>query len=346
MAKVTSKEIAELAEVSVSTVSLVLNNKPGVGENTRKRVLEILAAENIYPKHPNEGSSEETICFCKIISHGHILNDRHNVFISEYIDGVVQEARNHNVRVEIFTYENTDTREVLSDLLKKNHVVGYIFLSTELSVKDINILNSLKTPHVFLDANYPFEPGHFVTMDNSYMVHQAIEYLYAIGHTSIGMITASGCSNFECRERAYRQSIQALSLPILEKDVFSVHSSLTVAYEELKEAFSARNKNDLPTAIFACNDLLAIGAIRALGELEIRVPSDISIVGFDDLPTSSLIHPSLTTLSVPKVSIGRLSVKLLFDQRAGSDGYQSQKYILGGFLIKRDSVKPRGAGLK
>ncbi|MBN2884100.1 MAG: LacI family DNA-binding transcriptional regulator [Clostridia bacterium] len=339
MGKITSKIIAEQAGVSVSTVSLVLNNKPGVGKKTRDKILRILMDNDIHPKNSESEILEDAICFCKIIKHGHILNDRHNIFISEYIDGVVREAKNRNIRVEMLTYENAVVSEVLIDLKRKNHFIGYIFLATELSIDEIHFLNSLEVPHVFLDANYPFEEGRFVTMDNSYMVYQAIEYLHRMGHTSIGMITARGCSNFQCREVAFRQAIHSLGLTLSEENVFSVHSSLTVAYDELRKEFSKKKKTSLPSALFACNDLLAIGALHALHELNIRVPEDISLVGFDDLPTSSLIQPSLTTMSVPKVSIGRLAVNLLFDQNMEGDQYESQKYLLGGKLVERNSVK-------
>lgn len=339
MGKITSKEIARLAGVSVSTVSIVLNNKSGVGDETRKRVLDILASHGIFPKSSGYASSRGVIRFCKIVKHGHIINDRHNVFISEYIDGVIDEAKSIDLSVEVATYQDVPIAEVVQDLAKSPSITGCILLCTELSEDELALFSSLPMPHVFLDAIYPYANGSFVTMDNAGMVFEAIRYLQTCGHTNIGMFTSTGCSNFSARERAFVDSLRQLGLPCDNRFIIPVQSTHQGSYEDTK-TFLTQNNNDLfPTAFFACNDIVAIGAIRALQERGYNVPERVSVIGFDDLPISSLLSPALTTLSVPKLALGRLAVRVLLDEWKPISLVASQKSILGGMLIHRASVK-------
>lgn len=338
MEKITSKEIAKLAGVSVSTVSIVLNNKPGVGMETREKVLDILSDHGIFPKSIGV-STQGTIRFCKIVKHGNIINDRHNVFISEYIDGVVEEAKQHDYSVEVSTYNGVPIQDVAEELSRSVGLFGCILLSTELSEEDIQVLSSIPIPHVFLDALYMYKPGAFVTMDNHSMVFQAIEYLKACGHKKIGMLNSVGCSNFSCRREAFEMAIKKLGLVFDDSLVFSVKSTHLDSFEDMKRLLSSMSLEDLPTAFFACNDIVALGAIRALQAYGIQVPQDISVVGFDDLPHSSLITPSLTTMSVPKIAIGQLSVRVLMEENISRVSIFSQKHSIGGDLIRRGSVK-------
>jgi len=339
VAKMTSKEIAKLAGVSVSTVSLVLNNRPGVGEETRSRVLNILNSHGVFPKAVHNHSKRDVIRFCKIVRHGHILNDRHSMFISEYIEGVVQEAKKTGLSVEVATYENYPIGQIVQDLASRSSQAGSILLATELSQEDITLFKTLKTPHVFLDANYPGEEGSFVTMDNERMVYDALRYLSEAGHRRIGMFTSSGCSNFEAREAAFRSARAILTRETEETQVIPVQSTHDGSYGDIRSFLTDHEGASLPTAFFACNDIVASGAIRALQAQGYRVPDDVSIIGFDDIPVSSLLNPPLTTLSVPKVELGRVSVRLLLNEWNRDSHISSQRSLLGGQLIERESVR-------
>ncbi len=338
MGKITSRDIAKLAGVSVSTVSLVLNNKPGVGEETRSRIQKILTAHGIVPRS-GIAAGREVIRFCKIIRHGGILNDRHTGFISEYIDGVVEEAAQYGMSVEVATYEQNDIHEVMQEIEDATGPFGAILLSTELSEEEVSLFSSLKSPHVFLDANYPFAKGSFVTMDNEAMVFEAVRFLAASGHRTIGMFAAAGCSNFAAREKAFKDSQERLSLNLDESSLLSIRSTHQGSYEDVSLFLENGGKDSLPTSFFACNDTVASGAIRALHEKGFRVPDDISVIGFDDLPVSSLLTPPLTTLSVPKLEMGRVAVRVLLNEWHTDSHVPSQKNLLGGTLIHRSSVK-------
>jgi LacI family transcriptional regulator len=340
LGKVTSKEIAQLAGVSVSAVSIVLNNKPGVSEETRKRILHILSEHGIFPKATNlVDEANGIIRFCKIVKHGRIINDKHNVFLSDYIDGVVEESKRRGYIVEFATYNTNRVSEVVAELKKVKGLYGVIVLATELDSDDITLFEELEISYVFLDAMFQFSPGSFVTMDNQGMVFEAVQYLKSCGHRSIGMLVATGCSNFSQRREAFELSLKQLGIDFNPQHVFTISSIHEDALKEMQEILDHMDRKALPSAFFACNDMVAIGAMQAIHAARLRIPEDISIVGFDDLPAATVVTPSLTSMSVPKFDIGRAAVSLLLDseQRAFPNDV-SHKVVIGGHLVKRGSV--------
>jgi len=337
LSKVTSKEVARLAGVSVSTVSIVLNGKPGVSEQTRNKVLNILEKHGYNVSNKNKVQSKEGIIrFYRVAKHGHIINNRHNVFINDYTEGIIDEAKMHNFTVEMITFGiNSTVEEVVNDIRNSSNISGCIILATELSKDDIKQFYGLSTPVVFLDAIYDFMPFDFVTMDNLNMTYDIVNYLFKTGHRQIGMLYEPiGCSNFEMRKKAFCLSLKELGIKVNENHIIPISSTYDGAYYDMKK--SLKKGIQLPTAYFACNDMVAIGAIRALKESEILVPKDISIVGFDDLPVSSVFTPPLTTMTVPKHEIGRSSVITLLNRISFND-YTSKKVLLGGKIVKRKS---------
>lgn len=338
MGKITSRDIAKMAGVSVSTVSIVMNRKNGVSDETRERVLNILAENGIFPHGNAQSSGGGILRFCKIAKHGNIINNRHTVFIADYIDGIVEEAKRLNYSVEFATFNMIPIAEVVDNLRGAHGVAGYIILSTELSEDDILKFSSLPTPVVFLDAMFPYMPGAFVTMDNYGMVYDVLSYLSSLGHRRIGMLAAEGGSNFLCRRLAFCQGMKALGLELDENLIFVLNSTHSGSYEDMKTVLE-RGSLKTPIAFFACNDMVAIGAVRALSEYHLKVPEDVSIIGFDDLPASSLVSPALTSVSVPKREIGMRSVRMLVDRVSGDCQLNSERCVLGGNLVVRSSVR-------
>jgi LacI family transcriptional regulator len=332
----TSKKIAQLAGVSVSTVSIVLNGKPGVGGKTRDRILAILKENGISLSGKRYLPNNGVFRLYRIAKHGHIINERHNVFISDYTDGIIEEAKLYNYAVEVSTHNSPNIRNLCDTIRSSNGISGCIILSTELSPEDFGEFSALNIPVVFLDAYYEHIAGDFVTMDNANMTYNAVRHLKDAGHTKIGMLYAVGASNFDIRYKSFLRVISDLKLPLREEWLVKVGSTHESSYNDVLEALNSRKK--LPTAYFSCNDIIAIGGIRAFQEKGFKVPDDISIIGFDDLPVSSIVDPPLSTMWVPKHEIGRLSVRMLFDRIANRE-YKYQKYLLGGELINRKTIK-------
>jgi LacI family transcriptional regulator len=336
----TSREIARLVGVSVSTVSIVLNGKPGVSEGTRARIIDVLE-QNGYVHGGRDPVMLKggVIRFCKIAKHGQIVNDRHNMFISDYIEGIVEEAKLHGLNVEVATFNDASLRNVYENISNSPNLTGCIILATELSRDDIAIFESLDVPLVFLDAMFEFSSHDFITMDNVKMTFDMVRHLWELGHRKIGMLYAEGGSNLEQRKIAFPRVLSELNLPFHEEWVFRIGSTHETARSDMLHHL--HKKNDLPTAFFAANDMVAMGAIAAFQSASYKIPEDISIGGFDDIPLASFVAPQLTTISVPKFDIGRLSVSVLLSKIKKCATYPSQKSVLSGeLLIRQSTSKP------
>lgn len=337
LAKLTSKKIAELAGVSVSTVSIVLNNKNGVSQETRARILSLLSENGITPKASARKQAEKhgTIRFFRLRKHGNIVNERHNDFLADYICGIVDEAKVHGYVVEVTTSDLNSFDSLFSDLSRNSNISGCIILSTELDLEDVMRFSTLPIPHVFLDACFDEVEENFVTMDNVGMIRSALSRLIGLGHERITMFSATSCKNFDDRHEAYLKTMEEHSF---KSEVVNVHSTLNAAYEDTLMFLSGKDKSQLPTAIITSNDVIAFGAVKALLNRGYSIPGDVSVVGFDDLPMSSLLEPQLSSLSVPKVAMGRAAVDLLVSRMEGKNPQVGEKRYMYGPLVERQSI--------
>lgn len=332
MTKLTSKEIAKMVGVSPSAISIVMNNRKGVSNETRNKVLGVLEENNIAPKAKN--LSRSVIKFCKIEKHGQIINNHHDVFISDYFNGIVEESQVLGMSAEFESFSIGSMKEIRKELESEQGVAGYIILGTELEAEDIMELSPLSTPHIFLDTYWPFCDETFITMDNFSMVFDVIKELKKLGHSSIGMFTSYGCGNFVCRESAFLESMTNLFGGYDRSLIVPVSSTHIGSYQDVLEYL--KTDPTLPTAFFCCNDIVAIGAQKAFQERGYCIPTQILLIGFDDLPSSSLVFPPLPTVSVPKKEIGGECANILYRKIHNPSCRKiSQKVFVAGKLIMR-----------
>jgi LacI family transcriptional regulator len=331
------RDIAERADVSIATVSLVLNNKPGVGDDTRQRILKI--AEQLQYTGLRGGtpfSQRGTIRFLKIVRHGHTVNRDHNVFISDYIDGIVQTAKEKHYKTEIATFKTTPIDDIAATIRMQRDLAGAIVLGTELSRADIMNFSAIDTPLVFIDTFLDYAPFDFVDMNNEDSVFRVIEMFLSYGHEAIGFVRSTvKTRNFWLRDRAFQNAMSFLNRAVDPQFVFDADSTFDGAYQDMKRYLS--DGATLPTALFCTNDIMAFGVLKALREHGVRVPEDVSVAGFDDLPTAALMDPPLTSIAVSKREIGSTALRRL-DARINEPGMPPAKIVIGGTLVERKSV--------
>jgi len=339
-------DIAAVAGVSSATVSLVLNNRPGVGSETRTRILEIARSlEYDLERSRNLAHVKgTTIRFLKVARHGHVVNDDHAVFISNYINGLSLEAHNLKISLEIMAF-NGGPLEALVSAAQGPGIAGSIILATEMMPEEIRSFRDVPTPIVFIDNYDDGEGFNFVDMNNKESVFIAVSHFVDRGHREIGMVTSDvNTPNFHMRTAAFGEALQRFSIPRRSEFVFHVDSTFAGASKDMS-AILARGA-ELPTALFCVNDIVAFGCIRALRDAGLRVPDDISVVGFDNLPASAMMDPPLTTIEVSKVEIGRMAVRTLYDSMTSDQRQHPVKLLVSGELVERASVKalpPSGA---
>jgi LacI family transcriptional regulator len=332
-------DIASVAGVSPATVSLVLNNKPGVSPDTRSRILELARSLEYDLERSNNlaHGKAATIRFLKVARHGHTVNDDHAIFIANYINGLSLEARSLKLTLEIMTI-NGGPAEALVSATEDPGIAGAIVLATEMTSKEIRLFKRVNTPLVFIDNYDETEGFNFVDMNNKESVLIAISHFMEHGHREIGMATSDVATpNFQMRTAAFNEALQRFSLPSRGDFIFHVDSTYAGALRDMSGILTSGAK--LPTALFCVNDIVAFGCIRALKDAGIRVPEDISIIGFDNLPASAMVDPPLTTIEVSKVEIGRLAMRTLYNDITLDLHQHPVKQLVSGELVERLSVK-------
>lgn len=333
------KDIAAVAKVSPATVSLALNDKPGISKTTRKKILEIAQTlrDERNKKQVLAQVTRGAIRFLKIVKHGQIVNHDHEVFIARYIDGLEQEARQNGYNLEINTFHTLDIQETIAHI-KDAAIDGLIVLGTELSEQDLEPFEHIDLPIGFIDTQFHYKRFDFIDMDNTQAVFQIVKHFIEQHHRKIGMIRSTGeARNFELRYLGFQEALKYCSIPYESKYIYSVRSTFDGAYQDMLQLL--KKGVQLPTALFSSNDLIAYGCIKAFKEIGVAVPEDLSIIGFDDLPMSAMMEPLLTTMKVSQRQIGQMAIRLLVGRIQGTYYAPTVKVNIGGELIYRRSVK-------
>jgi len=333
--KVTLKDIANYAEVSSATVSLVLNNKGNISPETRDRVLKAIRHFD-YNKNHGAASQQRTIKFLRIAKHGQVINRDHDVFIADYLDGLTSGAQELDYKLEVVSFAHTSVADIIASALQEPSISGAIVLATELNRDDMLLFSTTTIPIVFIDTYNEYLPFDFVDMDNKSSIYKAFIYLKELGFPEIGFVASySDISNFRIRENAYKESISYY--PDMTPDIISVESTFHGAYRDMN-AYLEEHKKLTHKAYICSNDIMALGTMKALKEHGFRIPEDVSLLGFDNLPQSAQADPPLSTIEVSKRDIASLAVKQLHN-RIEAPGSPTVRSLVGGALILRESIR-------
>jgi LacI family transcriptional regulator len=332
-------DIAKEAGVSTAAVSFALNNKKGVSAEQREKILSIALKMGYSRIITGKYSINDKVRvkFLKIAKHGHIVNDQHNAFITEYIEGIEIGARKRHYKVEVSFFNKIPVEDIVKTQ-RDVDVDGFVVLGTELNAHELSCFSQITKPLVFIDTYFPFAEYHCIDIDNFDGVFRAIEHFYRQGHRSIGLIKSRfETRNSRMRELGFLEAMEYFSLPVQEKYILSVDPTISGVTEGMRK-FLKKN-SPLPTAFFCINDIIAYGSMAALNERGRRIPEDVSIIGFDDLPSSILSHPPLTTIRVATRSIGERALDKLADRIADIPNDPPENILIAGKFIPRDSVR-------
>ena len=259
-------------------------------------------------------------------------------FFAEVMHGIEQQCRDagYDLLMANINLSIVGIKEA-KEYFAKETSQGIIVLATELRNADLEILNGVSVPIVILDNYYRDTEYDCVLMNNEEGVFKAVSYLIECGHRRIGLLHGKAyINNFYYRRKSFFETMRDNNLTVLDEDVFSVSSTMEGAYKDMKKALE--RVESLPTAFFAENDIIAFGAIRALKDYGYRLPEEVSIVGFDDLPYCETSSPRLSTICVDKVGIGALAVKRLIERMEGNCIAAPIVSAVRNKFIIRDSV--------
>lgn len=333
MGKITLKQISEMTGYSQATVSNVLNQKKEANEETVKRIL--TAAKQLG--YVTVASKKmDRIILVMYRKSGEVLLE--TPLILSLIDGVEKEGQKNRIETIIYNiYMKDDDYQSKITALLNEKKCGIILLATELDWEDIRPFEKLKVPFVVVDAWFKESNFSTVIMDNRSSFDKAVRYLVNMGHRKIGFIGSSiSIRNFEEREQGFKAAMKEHGLEIEEKYHVLLHPTLTGAQESMKAYL--QTDPEIPTAYIAVNDIIALGAIKALKDRGYRIPEDVSIIGFDNMPFGEISSPALTTFNVRKEEIGQIATKLLVEQSGAREKIPVKIEVLTE-LVERESVK-------
>lgn len=333
---ITAKELAKILNLSAAAVSMALNNKPGVSTETRRRVIETAQKLDYdltrHTFRPRDVSSIYLIIYKK---HGAIVGS--NPFFQELSEGIAAGCQKNNYKMEIrYLYgEEGNIENRLKDMLYSG-CTGIILLGTEMTPEDFLPFRALTIPIVLLDSYFETVPCDSIIINNIQGAFLAASYLIKTTEKQPGYLHSSyPIGNFAERYSGFFKAIHTYGMAASNSIVHSVTPSIEGAYADILEIL--KRQEPLAPCYFADNDLIALGALKAFKQHGYRIPEDISIVGFDNIPAGIIVDPALTTIHVPKHYMGKMAANRLISRLEEPDATYV-KLEIATTLIRRQSA--------
>lgn len=333
----TMEAVAQLSGVSLSTVSLVLRDKPGINSETRKRVLEAAKAIGYQRKYLTDRQAAQALTHIGLVMKARETDaPQANQFYSHVMAGIEATCRKQHINLLYATIpvdENNHPTE-LPRLFSDAQVDGVLLVGAFADETLTKVSSEKSLPLVLVDAYAPNHAYDSVVSDNVRGAYEAVSYLIQHGHRYIALVGSlpNAYPSIDGRRTGYLQALQAHGIT----DTYFADSHWII--DEAFEATQALlRQHPQITAIFGCNDDSALGAMRAVHLAGRSVPNDMSIIGFDDIDLARHVIPTLTTMNVDKVLMGRLAVQLLAN-RVETPEASTVTTIIRPRLIERHSV--------
>lgn len=331
--KVSVREISRRTGYSPATVSNALNNKRGVSEETASEIRRV-AADMGY-RRP---AKLRQVQFVMGRNSGRMLDE--GSFRLAVVNGVEKEARVNGLTVSYTTVELADSETCQRELaaIMSDPTAGIILLGTEMTQRDYDLFAHAPVPLVLVDGQSDTHFIESILFSNEGSAYRAVRYLVRKGHREIGYLAGKlRIRNFPLRERGYERALAEVGVrPDPKYRVSLGTDKMESAYRDMLAWLEA--KPGMPTAFFAENDALAVGAMKALAEMGYDIPGDVSIVGFDDVEFAGIVHPALTTVHVPRTDLGRIAVRKLIEQVERPTTYTCVTHLSTAF-VERESVR-------
>ena len=331
--KITIVDVARQAGVSFGTVSRVINNDVHVKKETRERVLKIMQQLDFVANR-----QARSLAGGRSHSIGVLVPDLGTGYIGEIIRGIDAELSLTDLDLILYTTHRTASKEASYVANLATGMVDGLLLVLPRSPTDfIGNLTERKFPFVLIDHQGAGRDCPAVGATNWQGAYNATEYLIKLGHTRIGFITGSmdlGCA--VDRLDGYRSALRTHHVPDFPEMVYEGNFFQPDGYAGAQALLALPVP---PTAIFASNDVMALGVMDAVRSRDLRVPGDVSVIGFDDIPQASLVHPALTTVNQPLEKMGRVATQKLLDLLQ-NPGKAAERIELPTELIIRDSCLP------
>lgn len=313
---ITIKDIAKKAGVSQATISKILNDYPDVSQKTKERVFRIMEEAGYRPSHSARTLAQKTSKLIGVVYAGRINADFDHPFFIEVLNAFKRTIGMHGYDLLFFSDETFQKEENFYARCLYYKVDGCIIIAGEDVQQSIEDLTKSEIPCIGVDIQLDGPKSGYVMTDNKKISQSVVDYFYLQGHRDIAYIggaNESAVSNI--RLKGFRESIHEYGLTLRPEWVIEGDFFEQSGYEAGLSLFKGNAQK--PTAVFSSSDLMAFGFMRAMQELGVSIPGDVSLVGCDDQLAARYVQPPLTTVRQNKEKIGRLAALMLLDFIAG-----------------------------
>ena len=330
---ITAKDIAKKLNISAASVSMALNNKPGVSDELRAKIFE--TANEMGFRYSKKMLRKNHKMIAVVFIHKNFIFD--SAFFSELGNSIEYRLKEYGYRLNAYhIHENCEIQHEL-ELIMRDDPDGIILFGTLMSDSEIRYFNQISIPVLLLDAYFPSFNGDSVVINNIDGARSATEYLINHCVGCPGYIRSSATfPNLRERSDGFYKAIRNAGYHSSQAIVHEVIASTENSYADMLEIID--REDPLATSYFCDNDEIAIGAIRAFKERGFKIPDDISIIGFDNMSYSSYVSPPLTSVNVPKTYMGHLAADRLMET-IRSEVHYPIKIAINTNLAIRKSVK-------
>ncbi|MEN6535237.1 MAG: LacI family DNA-binding transcriptional regulator [Bryobacteraceae bacterium] len=332
--RVSIKDIARLARVSHSTVSRALRESPLVNPETAEKIRQI-AEESGF----RASAVARSLATSRTSTIGVVVTSISDPFVAEVVSGIEDEAIAQNYSVFLANCNADPGRELkIVNSFEDRRVDGIIVTASRVGALYGSVLERMKIPIVLLNNQHPSQFAHSVMIENFEASRDAVSVLIKMGHRHIAYIgDRFGYGSDSERYSGYRAALGEADIAFQPELVVHGDGGAEGGIEAMTHLLEGPEP---PTAVFCYNDRTAIGALKAIRAHGLKVPDDISLVGFDDLPLAQYVEPPLTTVRQPKHEMGRLAMQVLLKLMAGSDAEQNIR-VAGELVLRESTAAPK-----
>ncbi|WP_294374687.1 LacI family DNA-binding transcriptional regulator [uncultured Clostridium sp.] len=333
--KITIQDVAKKANVSVATVSRVMNGNYPVKSETRETVLKVINELNYIPNMQARELTKQ-----KSTTIGVVVPSITNMFFTELVNGIETELKSNSLSI-ILACTNGDYEEeqkCVNNLISRN-VSGIIIADPDTESINNKFYDTIahKLPIVFINSEHTNSNISYVSNDEASGAKTALEYLLNKGHKNIIFVRGKDSYSYDIKEKVYIELMNNQKTFDSSKIINIGNGNTIDTVDNTMNIFLNILKKPSFTAVFACNDLMAVGVLNACKKLGIQVPNQISIIGYDNIPLSKFVEPKLTTMDQNMFFLGANAAQLLIE-KINCDNKFSKRIILNNTLIERETV--------
>lgn len=336
MKRITIKDIAKEAGVSVSTVSFVINgkgNKMGISESVILKVQKVVSdlgyKPNVNASSLRTGKTQSIVFLVEDIS---------NPFFSTFARVIEEEASKYDYRVFYFsTYNNNESTKLLLKRLAQENADGFVITPTENLKEEIDFLVKDKRPVVLIDRYFEGQNVSFVSIDNYDGAFQATKTLIDKGCKNIALVTSlNGMVQMESRKSGYIDALKQHS--VFDPNLILITDFLEKEEDRVNDIVALLEKNKNIDGILFLSNYLGFAGLLAMRKLGLQIPQDVSVICFDDVDSFRIHSPAISVVAQPINEMGKKVIDLLMAQIKTPEEYKIEKVFVKGDLINRESV--------